>query len=162
MSSVEIVEVINQLRGPGKAELRHTTFMEKVAGHPGINAQNFLHTYSDPLGRTQNCYYLPKREAELMVMSESLAVTPVTLNVGETNGVQTMSSLDMVAYINATREAGKAELQHGHFLAKVPNVLGYSSSLKFLSHVQIPGPKGAIRNSPIYNFPRREAILSFP
>lgn len=74
MSSVEIVEVINAMRAPGKAELAHRTFMEKVRNHPGINAQNFLHIYFDPLNREQNCYYLPKREAELMVMSESLEV----------------------------------------------------------------------------------------
>lgn len=76
MSSVEIVEVINQLRSPGKAELRHDTFLLKVDGHPGITHQNFLGSYSDPSGRSVRCYYLPKREAELMVMSESLEVVP--------------------------------------------------------------------------------------
>jgi hypothetical protein len=45
----------------------------------------------------------------------------------ETNGVQTISSLDMVAYINATRVADRPELQHKHFLAKVPSVLGYET-----------------------------------
>jgi hypothetical protein len=69
-----IVEVINSLRAPGKAELRHDTFLAKVAGHPGINGQNFLGIYSDPMNRSKPCYYLPKREAELMVMSESLEV----------------------------------------------------------------------------------------
>ena len=74
MSSVEIVDVINAMRGPGKAELRHDTFLLKVDGHPGINRQNFLGVYSDAKGETRRCYYLPKREAELMVMSESLEV----------------------------------------------------------------------------------------
>jgi len=74
MSSVEIVEVINAMRAPGKAVLRHDTFLLKVDGHPGITRQNFLGSYFDQLGREKPCYYLPKREAELMVMSESLEV----------------------------------------------------------------------------------------
>jgi hypothetical protein len=74
MSSVEIVEVINAMREPGRAELAHRTFMEKVRNHPGITAQNFLHSYLGGNGKQEPCYYLPKREAELMVMSESLAV----------------------------------------------------------------------------------------
>lgn len=69
-----IVEVINAMRGPGKAELRHDNFMVKVAKHPGINERNFSGVYSDPKGEQRPCYYLPKREAELMVMSESLEV----------------------------------------------------------------------------------------
>ena len=74
MSSVEIVDVINAMRGPGKAELRHDDFMRKVAGHPEINGRNFSGIYFDTLNREKPCYYLPKREAELMVMSESLEV----------------------------------------------------------------------------------------
>jgi hypothetical protein len=74
MSSVEIVEVINQLRPAGKAELRHDNFMKKMRKHPGINGLNFQGVYSDPKGEQRPLYYLPKREAELMVMSESLDV----------------------------------------------------------------------------------------
>lgn len=73
MSSVEIVEVINALRGPGKAELAHRTFMEKVRNHPGIAAQNFLHSYLGGNGKQEPCYYLPKREAELMVSDRGFA-----------------------------------------------------------------------------------------
>jgi hypothetical protein len=74
MSSAEIVEVINAMRGPGKAELRHADFMVKLEKHPGITERNFSGSYADPTGRELKCYYLPKREAELMVMSESLEV----------------------------------------------------------------------------------------
>jgi len=74
MSSVEIVDVINAMRGPGKAELRHDNFIVKLEGHPGITHLNFQGSYFDPTGRELKCYYLPKREAELMVMSESLEV----------------------------------------------------------------------------------------
>ena len=73
-----------------------------------------------------------------------------------------MSSLDMVAFINATREAGKAEVRHDNFLAKVPNVLGYSASTEFLGQAIVPISNGATRKVPVYNLPRREAILSFP
>ena len=64
MSSVEIVEVINQLRGAGKAELAHFNFMIKLEAHPGITHLNFQGSCSDPTGRSVKCYYLPKREAE--------------------------------------------------------------------------------------------------
>lgn len=70
----EIVEVINPLRGPDKAELRHDTFMEKMRKYPGINGPNFRGVYLRRNGESRPCYYLPKREAELMVMSESLEV----------------------------------------------------------------------------------------
>ena len=74
---MEIVEVINTMRKPGSAELRHADFMVKLEKHPGIAERNFSGGYFDPNGQVRPCYYLPKREAELMVMSESLDVSPV-------------------------------------------------------------------------------------
>lgn len=41
MSSVELVEVINSLRGEGRAELRHDNFMVKIENHPGIDSPKF-------------------------------------------------------------------------------------------------------------------------
>ena len=75
-----------------------------------------------------------------------------------------MSSLDMVAYINATREPGKPELRHADFLAKVPSVIGEVLSTKFSAYKNIAfGVNGQTRPSPVYNFPKREAMLmSFP
>jgi hypothetical protein len=70
-----------------------------------------------------------------------------------------MSSLDMVAYINATRQSGKTELRHDHFMAKVPNVLGYSLSPKFLGSNKFINGKGGEQTRQVYNFPRREAML---
>lgn len=64
-----------------------------------------------------------------------------------------MSSLDMVAYINSTREPGSAEVAHGDFLKKVPFVIGNAGNF---SSVYIGG-NGQER--PCYNFPRREAML---
>ncbi len=74
MSSVELVEVINELRQAGSAELRHDTFVLKIEKHPGIDAPKFSGTQNYGNGNTRKVYNLPKRECELMVMSESLAV----------------------------------------------------------------------------------------
>jgi len=74
MSSVEIVEVINALRTTGKPTLRHDNFMARIEGHPGIDGLRYKGVYLGANGEQRQCYYLPKREAELMVMSESLEV----------------------------------------------------------------------------------------
>jgi len=78
MSSVELVDVINSMREPGSAELRHDNFMAKIEKHPGIASPKFLGHVEVPgpngSVRKSKCYFLPKREAELMVMSESLEV----------------------------------------------------------------------------------------
>lgn len=78
MSSVELVDVINSMREPGSAELRHDNFMAKIEKHPGITSPKFLGHVEVPgpngSVRKSKCYFLPKREAELMVMSESLEV----------------------------------------------------------------------------------------
>jgi hypothetical protein len=78
MSSLELVEVINSLREEGKAELLHKNFMVKIENHPGITSAKFLAYVEIDIGngakRKSKCYHLPKRECELMVMSESLAV----------------------------------------------------------------------------------------
>ncbi|WP_446469249.1 Rha family transcriptional regulator [Xenorhabdus stockiae] len=79
----------------------------------------------------------------------------------------TMTSLEMVDYINADRKA-KAEaegfsfpckkytrLQHKHFLQKVPKVLGEEYSAKFSA--QYKDSTG--RELPCYRFPKREACL---
>lgn len=74
MCSVDIVDVINEERDEGAAIMRHDNFIVKIERHPGIQSPKFLGDYKDAKGRAQKCYYLPKREAELMVMSESLKV----------------------------------------------------------------------------------------
>ena len=74
MSSIELVAVINGLREAGKAELRHDNFMIKVEKVLGIDAPKFLGTQKYGNNISRQIYNLPKREAELMVMSESYAV----------------------------------------------------------------------------------------
>jgi hypothetical protein len=82
----------------------------------------------------------------------------------------TMSSIEMVEYINADREAKAAadglpfpckkyrRLQHKSFLAKVPKVLG-ASSAKYFADDNFATGKGAQATRQIYLFPKREACL---
>lgn len=67
----------------------------------------------------------------------------------------TMTSLELVLYINNTRKEGESELRHDHFLAKVPKVLGELAAPKFRGSYK--GKDGTPR--PMYRFPKREACL---
>lgn len=75
MSSVALVALINDMREDGSAEIAHSDFMKKIVrvlGEEG--AGNFSGTYLDIQGKKRPCYNLPKREASLMVMSESYKI----------------------------------------------------------------------------------------
>lgn len=84
-----------------------------------------------------------------------------------TNKAPTMSSIEMVDYINAERESkAKAEglnfpckkyrkLRHDNFMKKVPRVLGEIQSPKFLG--DYIDDKGRVQ--PCYTLPKREACL---
>ncbi|MDD2863932.1 MAG: phage antirepressor KilAC domain-containing protein [Methylococcales bacterium] len=75
MSSVEIVKIINDMREEGAAELRHDNFTAKVVTVLGsVVALNFQGYYKASNGKQNPCYYLPKRETHLMVMSENYKV----------------------------------------------------------------------------------------
>jgi hypothetical protein len=75
MSSIEIVKIINDMREEGAAELRHDNFMTKVITVLGSEvALKFQGYYKASNGKQNPCYYLPKREAHLMVMSENYKV----------------------------------------------------------------------------------------
>jgi len=66
----------------------------------------------------------------------------------------TMTSLELVEFINSEREAGDAELRHDSFMAKVPKVLGgVQNLLDTYTHPQ----NG--QTYPCYRFPKREACL---
>lgn len=67
----------------------------------------------------------------------------------------TMTSLELVDFINGQRGQHEAELQHKHFLAKVPVVLGEQTSAKFSA--DLPDSYGRPRQG--YKFPKREACL---
>lgn len=75
MSSIELVKIINDMREEGAAVLTHDNFMKKVVKVLGeVGAVKFNATYRDVQNKERPCYALPKREAHLMVMSESYKV----------------------------------------------------------------------------------------
>lgn len=67
----------------------------------------------------------------------------------------TMTSLELVQFINNQRDVGGSELRHDHFMAKVPKVLGEDTAPKFRDSYK--AADGSIR--PCYKFPKREACL---
>ena len=76
----------------------------------------------------------------------------------------TMSSLEMVDYINSERIADAnsrymavqaAELRHDDFLRKVPKVLGEEVARNFAGYYKASNGK----QNPMYSFPKREACL---
>lgn len=72
MTSLELVQFINNQREAGESELRHDHFMEKVQKVLGEGAPKFRDTYvHHQNGQTYPCYKFPKREACLMAMSYS-------------------------------------------------------------------------------------------
>ena len=73
----------------------------------------------------------------------------------EASQTLTMSSLEMVSYINSTRKPGDAVLQHRDFM---PKVLG-GTSAKFSAVDIFVSGGGAKRDRQTYNFPKREAML---
>ena len=80
VSSIELVEIINSVRAEegNRAKLRHDNFLTKVEKVLGDHAPNFRGMIEVEVGkgasRESPCYYLPPREAHLMVMSESYKV----------------------------------------------------------------------------------------
>ncbi|MEG5642292.1 Rha family transcriptional regulator [Enterobacter asburiae] len=86
------------------------------------------------------------------------------------NSTPTMSSLQMVDYINAERK-GKAlaegmefpckkyrKLEHRSLMTKVPKVLGDAAAKFFAVDIFINGTGGKVERD-IYRFPKREACL---
>ena len=69
----------------------------------------------------------------------------------------TMSSLELVDYINDSRKFDEkpVQLRHADFIAKVPRVLGLETSEKFRSSYLA----GNGEQRPCYRFPKREACL---
>jgi phage antirepressor YoqD-like protein len=76
----------------------------------------------------------------------------------QVNGQLTMSSLELVEYINEERGDGVPQLRHDHFMAKVVSVLGIAAP-KFMGTATYINGTGAEVSRNIYNFPKREACL---
>lgn len=72
ITSMELVQLINNMRDSGGPEIRHDNFMAKV---PKVLCEkDALHSkgiYKDAYGREKPCYHFKKREACLMAMSYS-------------------------------------------------------------------------------------------
>ena len=66
----------------------------------------------------------------------------------------TMSSLELVAFINGSRQAGAPELTHADFLKKVPKVLNGGEGKFSSSYLNSQN-----KVQPCYHFPKREACL---
>ena len=67
----------------------------------------------------------------------------------------TMTSIELVDFINSMRKEDESELRHSHFLAKVPTVLGLEYSRIFGSTYIAENGK----ENPCYRLPKREACL---
>ena len=67
----------------------------------------------------------------------------------------TMTSLELVEFINSQREDSASELRHADFLEKVVKVLGLEMSDNFRSSYI----DSMNRQKPCYRFPKREACL---
>jgi phage antirepressor YoqD-like protein len=85
-------------------------------------------------------FYCPQKEKEMLATQ---------------NNQVTMSSLELVEFINTQRGDGEPELLHKNFLAKVLIVLGEEYSLIFSSTYKASNGK----ENPCYKFPKREACL---
>lgn len=71
MTSLELVQFINNQREAGASELRHADFLEKVPKVLGADERKFSSVYLGGNGQERPCYVFPKREACLMAMSYS-------------------------------------------------------------------------------------------
>lgn len=67
----------------------------------------------------------------------------------------TMTSLELVEFINSQRAEGEAVLAHSDFLKKVPQVLGAEVAGNFSGYYKASNGK----QNPMYTFPKREACL---
>ena len=76
MSSVDLVSTINEVRleEGNSTKIAHSTFLQKVKLVLNGGEKKFLSTYKDASNRNSKCYSLPRRECNLMVMSESVKV----------------------------------------------------------------------------------------
>lgn len=72
MSSLELVDFINEVRTNDSAALRHADFLAKVPLVLGLEySEKFRSTYKATNGKRNPCYQFHKREACLMAMSYS-------------------------------------------------------------------------------------------
>lgn len=78
------------------------------------------------------------------------------VNIAVPGEAITMTSLELVQFINNQRAVGDAELTHANFIAKVPKVLGEGGLIQFQETYLHP-QNG--QTYPCFRFPKREACL---
>lgn len=134
MLSTEIVALINDMREEGAAILRHSDFMAKIVkvlGEEGV--RKFSHSYINSQNKEQPCYALPKRETELMVMSESYKVqaavydkmTNLETALSAPTGVslsEALAGMEIIARMLNMSPSSALGLTHGVVKIKAPEL----------------------------------------
>ena len=161
ISSVELVEIINSLREEGAAELLHKNFLAKIENHPGIQSAKFSADYKDSRGRLQKCYNLPKREAELLIMSESLEVQ--TKVYDRLSALEARATLTRTATTEATaalsfwdaavRSLNMAPSAHLGGVRAIAASYGYDALLPHLPVYAIDAPLTTAATAPASSMP---------
>ncbi len=175
VNTAYLTKLINHHRPEYADQVSHYSVRGRVQTNIP-SSEKYKGVYRASTGFSQECFWLPFKQACQLVASydfnlqETLAkawpadiattsvVVSVNKEVGEqeflSSNVPTMSSLEIVKYINDSREVGKAELRHESFMVKVKKVLK-GGEQKFLSSYK------SLQNKdlPMYVFPKREATL---
>lgn len=82
-------------------------------------------------------------------------MSSLALNVNNSSFTVTMTSLELVDFINSQRKEDEALVRHADFMTKVPKVLGFEYSENFRSTYKASNGK----ENPCYRFPKRESCL---
>jgi phage antirepressor YoqD-like protein len=125
MLSTEIVKIINEMREESAAELAHADFMKKIVKVLGaIDAGKFSAIYFDAYKREKPCYALPKREANLMVMSENYKVQAAVYD--------RMTELEQKPAFDYATVLSDAGMMRGLLLTYTEKVIALESTVKIL------------------------------
>lgn len=139
MSSVDLVVLINKVRQeekPGCAELAHNDFLKKIREVLGeIDEGKFSSIYKDSMNRTKACYLLPRRECNLMVMSESYKVQAAVYDKMEKQASFTMPStlseaLLLASQLEAAKEAALAKIEADKPAVEFAKIVSDSSNTR--------------------------------
>lgn len=82
-------------------------------------------------------------------------MSSLALNVNNSSFAITMTSLELVDFINSKRKEDDALVRHADFMTKVSKVLGFEYSENFRSTYKASNGK----ENPCYRFPKRESCL---
>lgn len=113
MSSLELVDLINNQRAEGAATLAHSDFLKKVPQVLGEVAGNFSCYYTASNGKQNPLYRFPKREACLMAMSYSYELQAKVFDrMTELEGAQAKSpaALSRIEILQLAMESEKARI----------------------------------------------------